>query len=146
MFKKIRVRREALPLLNLCYLDWTTVCSMQLAVRDVRSASALSVTARGRVARSFHFHRLSRDPLEQLQWTTSLREGYLHATIAPNAFSSRSSVVRGLSPKVGSAAVRFAAKLCPQRDRRNNTPLGQRSPGDWTRCFKLWRRRPCSAT
>ena len=77
--------------------------------------------------------------------TTSLREGCLHATIAPNAFSSRTSVVRGLSPKVGSSAVRLAAKRCPQRDRRNNTPLGQRSPGDWTRCFKLWRRRPCSA-
>ena len=34
---------------------------------------------------------------------------------------------------------------CKTVSATQNTPLGQRSPGDWSRFFKLWRRRPCSA-
>ena len=83
--------------------------SMQSAVREARSASALPVTTGRRVPRSFC--RLSRrdgsaekGPLGQLQWAMSVREGCPHPTTAPSAFVLRASVVRGLSPKVGSAA------------------------------------------
>ena len=90
-----------------------TPCSnhhrVQPAVRKVRSASTLSVTARRSVARSFHRFS-SRDrsaekrPLAQLQWATPIREGCPRPTIAPDAFSSRTSMVGALWPKIGSAA------------------------------------------
>ena len=76
----------------------------------VRSASVPSVAARRRVAPSFdHFSR--RDGSTENassgwpQWTTSLREGCPHPHRLLHTLSSRTSVVRGLSPKVGSAAV-----------------------------------------
>ena len=113
MLKKLRGQGEALPLLNLCYLDGDDSVhhrGMQSAVREVRSASALPVTERRRVARSSH--RLSRrdgsaekGPQAQLWWATSVQKGCPHPTIAPDAVTSRTSMVRGLSPKVGSAAV-----------------------------------------
>ena len=65
LLKKLRVRDEALPLLNLPLSrldDRVHHRSMQSPVREVRSASALSVTARRRVARSLH--RLSRPQRE----------------------------------------------------------------------------------
>ena len=47
--------------------------------------------------------------------------------LLPTLLSSRTSVVRGLSSKSWLSLCRLAAKRCPQRDRRNNTSLGQRS-------------------
>ena len=58
--KKLWGQGGTMPLLNLRYLDWPTVHhhSTQSAVRKARSGNAPPVTARPRVARSFH--RLSR--------------------------------------------------------------------------------------
>ena len=70
---------------------------MQPAVREV-SASALSFTARRRVARSAHCLRersAEKGPLEQLQSSHNFTK----------RSSSRTYLVRGLSPTVGSAAV-----------------------------------------
>ena len=89
----IQVRGEALRLLNLLYFNWTTVFTT--AACDLRFER---FGPRRHVARSFHCP-LRRDrnaekrPLKQLQWATSVREGGPHPTIAPNAGSSRASMV-----------------------------------------------------
>ena len=136
--------------------------SIQLAVREDRSASALSVTARRRVARSFHC--LSRRdgsaekvPLRQLQWTTSLREGCPASHNCSQRFLLQNFGGKRPVAKSWLSLCRLAAKRCPQRDRRNNTSLGQRShafapgvpsrvlhSGSTRRCIKLWRRLPAA--
>ena len=91
------VGSEALPLLFLRYLDWTTVfttAACNLRFERFGPASALSVTAR--------LARRTKSLPSFGQECRSFREGCPHS---PNAFSSRAWMVRGLSRKVGSAAV-----------------------------------------
>ena len=83
---------------------------MRSTVREVLSTSVLPTKARRRVARSFH--SLSRrdggaeeEPPGHFQRGTILRKGRSQSTIAPNDFISKTSMARGLSPKIGSAAV-----------------------------------------
>ena len=94
---------------------------MRSTVREVRFTNALPATARWRVARSVHPFRdvmegAEKEPPEQLQRNTVVREGRSNSTIAPRDFVSRILMVTGLSPKIGSAALQ----------QRNKTPLGQR--------------------
>ena len=96
--------------------------SVQPAVREVRPASALPITSLWSVTRSFHClsprHGCAeKGPLGHLQLATAVREGCPHPTIAPDAFSSRTSMARGLSPTTffWLSCFRLAAGLCPHQ-------------------------------
>ena len=82
----------------------------QHAIRGSRGSVRQCSTSYSTAARRTEFYRLSRrngsakkGPQQQLQLTTSV-EGCPHPTVAPNAFSSRTLVIRSLSPTSGSVA------------------------------------------
>ena len=97
MLKKRRVRGKSLPLLNLRYLDWTTVFTPTTCILWFERFGCSVLDQFDGSA--------EKGPLEQLQWATSIREGCPHPTVASNALFSRTSMIRGLPPQVGSAAV-----------------------------------------
>ena len=131
MFKKLRGRGEAVPLLDLRYLDWTTVFTT--AARNLR-LERFGPPVVYQLRHGCALHEVStafRDVtgvqkkglLEQLQWATTVQEGCPRPTMAPGRslfknFDGRRPVAQNWLRCCGLIAERW-----PHRDRRN---LGQR--------------------